>query len=162
MAGKMLSLKALLANIVKKLYSHAATLSSHTSTLSSHTSTLSSHTSTLSSHSSSISSHSTSISNLNKKTTFSFATITVFSNKSVGHGVNIDGSKSAAQSGKTPIALCGWNLNNSSSGGQLCSWMSIHACYLSGGTIYYEMRNTHSSTAANVDFSVRVLYYTNP
>ena len=60
-------------------------------------------------------------------------------------------------SGKTPIAIRGWNVNNSSSGGQGVSLQNVYSCMISGDTGTLEVRNTWTSQA-KVDFYLYVLY----
>ena len=69
-------------------------------------------------------------------------TISATSNKTVTITI-----PAATMSGKTILAIRGWNFNNSSSGGQNCSVCVPYSCIATGNTVTLEIRNNASSQA---------------
>lgn len=79
------------------------------------------------------------------------------SNISVNAGASKSGTVSVAKSGYTPIGICGYNSQNSSSGGTGVSRHSITYLYVSGTTLYWKLTNYYS-VAMKIDFIPRVFY----
>ena len=63
----------------------------------------------------------------------------------------------ASRTGYTPIAVAGYNIENATSGGASCSFISIYRIEISNSYVYLHVRN-HRSSQAKIKVSVNVLY----
>ena len=77
---------------------------------------------------------------------------------SVTHGSYNNSSGSVTKAGYTPIGIVGMRTQNATNGGTYNTWVCLHSFYLIGTTVYFTVRNVHTSTDAKIKVTATVLY----